>query len=484
MRLLRLRSDEQLVALFRAGSEEAFQVIHDRYRQRLFAYTRQMLAGSRQDAEDALQDVFLRAYGALRASERPISLRAWLYRVAHNRCIDQLRRPVPAAAEIFEVSRSPLHDPLAEAERRDDLRRLIEDVRRLPEGQRSALLMREMEGLSYEELAAALETTVPAIKSLLVRARIGLVEAAEARDTACSDIRNQLLAAYDKGVRASGQARRHMRECAACREYRTELRAVQRSFAALAPPAGLLAGPLGLLAKLGIGSSAAGGGAGAAAGGGGAGAAGACAASGGVVAAGKVVAVVCSVAVVTGGVAQEVKQQTQPAKAATSHTRSAPTAGHHAAASIARPKPHLELITGAVPLHAAATHRKRSHHKAQRTEEVELAPIRPNVVAADPAVTATPVVATDPRVDSAVTGGAVAPDEPETPATDTTSTDGSGNATPSDSATTPLSTVTGPGTGADSGSSTAQPAQGSGPSGSSDDDGHDGAGSGTKAPRR
>ena len=66
-------------------------------------------------------------------------------------------------------------------------------MRRLPESQRSALLMREMEGLSYEELANALETTVPAVKSLLVRARIGLVEAAEARDTACTEIRRQLL---------------------------------------------------------------------------------------------------------------------------------------------------------------------------------------------------------------------------------------------------------------------------------------------------
>jgi len=118
VRLLRLRSDEQLVALFRAGSDEAFGVIHDRYRQRLFAYTRQMLAGSRQDAEDALQDVFLRAYAALRANERPVSLRAWLYRVAHNRCIDQLRRPVPLHADVFDVSRNPLQDPLHEIERR------------------------------------------------------------------------------------------------------------------------------------------------------------------------------------------------------------------------------------------------------------------------------------------------------------------------------------------------------------------------------
>ena len=96
--LLRLRSDEQLVALFRAGNDEAFGVLHDRYRQRLFAYVRQMLSSrSRQDAEDVLQDVFVRAFGSLRGDSRAINVRAWLYRVAHNRCIDHLRRPVPPA---------------------------------------------------------------------------------------------------------------------------------------------------------------------------------------------------------------------------------------------------------------------------------------------------------------------------------------------------------------------------------------------------
>ena len=83
--MLRLRTDDQLVALFRMGYDEAFQAIFDRYRQRLFAYTRQMLAGSPTDAEDALQDVFLRAYSALRTDDRPVTLRAWLYRVPHNR---------------------------------------------------------------------------------------------------------------------------------------------------------------------------------------------------------------------------------------------------------------------------------------------------------------------------------------------------------------------------------------------------------------
>src|SRR3954454_20094678 len=258
--LLRLRSDEQLLALFRDGDDEAFRVLYDRYRQRLFAYVRQMLsAGSRQDAEDVLQDVFVRAYGALRHDAREMNVRAWLYRVAHNRCIDPLRRPVPPAHEVFEASRKPLHDPIEEAQRRDDLRRLVEDVGPLPDQQRSALLMREIDGMAYADLAVALGVTVPAVKSLLVRARIGLVEAQEARDADCADIREDLLRAYDRGVKASGHARRHMRSCHGCHEYRTALRGMRRSFAALTP-IGL--GPLALAANLvgGAGGGAAGGG--------------------------------------------------------------------------------------------------------------------------------------------------------------------------------------------------------------------------------
>jgi RNA polymerase sigma factor (sigma-70 family) len=206
--LLKLRSDEQLIALFRAGSEEAFSAIHDRYRQRLFAYVRQMLAsGPRADAEDVLQDVFVRAYRALRADDREVNVKAWLYRVAHNRCIDHLRRPAPPAQEVFEMSRTPLQDPIETAQRRDDLKRLVEDVGRLPEQQRSALLMREIDGLAYADIAAALEVTVPAVKSLLVRARTGLVDAIQARDTDCAVIRGDLVDAYDRGDRSRWRPR-------------------------------------------------------------------------------------------------------------------------------------------------------------------------------------------------------------------------------------------------------------------------------------
>ncbi len=97
--------------------------------------------------------------------------------------------------------------------------------------------MRELSGMSYDDLAVALDVTVPAIKSLLVRARIGLAQAAEARDTACIEIRESLADAHERGVRATGLARRHLQDCDGCRAYRGELRATHKRFAALLPGA-------------------------------------------------------------------------------------------------------------------------------------------------------------------------------------------------------------------------------------------------------
>ena len=144
-----------------------------------------------------------------------------------------------------------------------------------------------------------------------MRARLGLVEAAEARSTDCAVIREDLAAAYDRGVKASGRARRHMNECDGCREYRSALRGVRSSFAALSPGAGAAA----LAAKLfglGGGGAAAGG---AAAGGGGAAAT--APAVGGATAC-KVAAVACAAALTAGG-AVEVKHSptiTRPSSSA------------------------------------------------------------------------------------------------------------------------------------------------------------------------
>ena len=294
-KFLRLRSDEQLVALFRAGSDDAFRAIHDRYRARLLAYARQMLHGAVSDPEDALQDVFMRAYRALRTSDRPVLLRAWLYRIAHNRCIDELRRPCPVPSELaadaepaFSAPRAAAEPP-AVAERSAALTRLVADVQTLPSQQRSALLMRELQGLSYEELGSALGVSVPAVKSLLLRARTGLIDLASARDTPCGDIRDELIGAADRSVRISGRARRHCAECSSCDTYRGELKRVRRGFAALTPT-----GPLGQLGVLfGIG----GGGGGAAAAGGGGAIAGGSAIAGAT--ATKIAVAVCCAALIT-----------------------------------------------------------------------------------------------------------------------------------------------------------------------------------------
>jgi RNA polymerase sigma factor (sigma-70 family) len=178
--LLRLRSDEDLVAAFRDGRDDAFTEIAERYRDRLVAYARHMLrARGQAAAEDVVQDVLIRAYRALRADSRPMALRSWLYRIAHNRCLDELRGERPTS-ELFEgvaVSESPS----VEYGRRERLRELVFDIQGLPPQQRSALVIRELDGLSYAELAEALDTTVPAVKSLLVRARMNLATAAEER---------------------------------------------------------------------------------------------------------------------------------------------------------------------------------------------------------------------------------------------------------------------------------------------------------------
>jgi RNA polymerase sigma factor (sigma-70 family) len=341
------------VSLFRGGNEEAFRAIHDRYRQRMFAYTRQMLSGSAVDAEDAVQEIFVRAYSGLRSSDRELALRAWLYRIAHNRCIDELRRPQSVATETIPATvPNAGGDPVTRLELRDALKRLIADVQRLPDQQRSALLMRELAGMTYADVAGALGVSVPAVKSLLVRARVGLAQANEARDTACARIREDLIVAHDRGVRASGLARRHLRDCPHCRQFRTDVRGVSRQLAAFVPALG----PIGVIAKvLGIG-----GGGGAAAGGGaiaGSGAtatAAATSAAGGLAGSGALVGAIAgsghvvtllAAAVVTAGGAIELQHISPPPPQRAHH--------HHAAARQASPSPQAGTSSAGTPAAAS-----------------------------------------------------------------------------------------------------------------------------------
>jgi|GEM_PF-1188091 len=176
--------DERLVARTRAGQERAFEQIVHRYRSQLLGFCRRMLGGSTEDAEDVLQEVFANAYRALLADEREIQLRAWLYQIARNRCLNHLRRRRPQSAGPDALEMIPCGDATTTHERagnRDELRLLINDVQSLPEGQRRALMLREIDDLSYKEAAGAMGTTVAAIRSLLIRARTSLAEASHER---------------------------------------------------------------------------------------------------------------------------------------------------------------------------------------------------------------------------------------------------------------------------------------------------------------
>src|SRR4051794_3227087 len=265
--LLRLQGDERLVALTRRGNQAAFEALVQRYESRLLAFCRHMLA-SREDAEDVLQEVFTASYNAMLADNRPINARPWLYRIARNRCLNHLRRPVPVGQDSMDIFERDGGQSTSDAvHKREEFRQIVSDVQDLPETQRTALLLREIDALSYDQIAEAMETTIPSVKSLLVRARVSLAEAAEARLLTCAEVRVELGKAAEGLERTSAPVRRHLRTCERCRTFKSELRKTTRALAAIYP-----IGPLVLFKKLilwklifgsgsAAGSSAAGGGA-------------------------------------------------------------------------------------------------------------------------------------------------------------------------------------------------------------------------------
>jgi RNA polymerase sigma factor (sigma-70 family) len=176
-RLLATQSDERLVDLSRAGSEPAFEAIVSRYRAALLRYCSALLG--RERAEDAVQQTFVKAYDAMHRDERPLLLKPWLYRIAHNTAHNALRDHALRHEELDEEGATS-ERPELELERRERLRSVLASVQDLPPRQRDALVLRELEGRSYEEIAAALGVGGGAVRQLLNRARTTLRTAATA----------------------------------------------------------------------------------------------------------------------------------------------------------------------------------------------------------------------------------------------------------------------------------------------------------------
>jgi RNA polymerase sigma factor (sigma-70 family) len=373
--LLRLQRDERLVALIRNGDDRAFEVLFDRHRVRLLGFCRGML-GDVDEAEDVMQEVFAAAHVAMLADQRDLAVRPWLYRIARNRCLNHLRGVRALSSDKLDGhphgNGASTQD---RAETRDELRALLESVKDLPETQRGALLLRELDDLSYDEIARAMGTTMPAVKSLLVRARVTLAEASRARELTCAEVRLQLAEAAEGMRRTAGEVRHHVRHCPHCEAYRRHLRSTRRGLGALA------LAPLGILAALqrllGLGGS--GGAAGGATASGGAAASGTAVslAAGGVGITGSKLVATAAVATLVGAGAGEITKGNEPD---------------------ARPRPAPTQVAALDP--------------AAAPEPVSLAPAPAGTAPAHPPPT--PIRAEDDRADPATR----APDPPKTGARD------------------------------------------------------------------
>jgi RNA polymerase sigma factor (sigma-70 family) len=219
--------DAGLAERVAAGDASAFADLDARYRPALTRYAVRLLR-SQHDAEDVVQDVLIRAHGALRCGEGPDELRPWLYRLTRNRAIDELRRRRWGMVEGLDrdavVAGDWREDPAKVLADRENLHRLVEDFATLPARQRAALLARELDGRSPAQVAAQLGVSVMAAQKLVMRARANLVKTRDARDTDCRLIRSMLRVAHERGVRPTEHAVRHAGGCDACRAYQRDIR--------------------------------------------------------------------------------------------------------------------------------------------------------------------------------------------------------------------------------------------------------------------
>jgi RNA polymerase sigma factor (sigma-70 family) len=193
------------------------------------------MLGSREESEDALQQVFASAYQSLLVGDGPDRLKPWLYAIARNRCLSMLqaRRETIELDEVHE----PSTDGLAivdEIERRQDLKDLLGDLARLPDDQRAALVLSEIGDLSHDEIGVAMGVRTDKVKALVFQAREALMSSRRARETSCRDIQEQLATLRGGALRRS-DLRRHIAACPECAAFKVEVKRQRTAMAALLP---------------------------------------------------------------------------------------------------------------------------------------------------------------------------------------------------------------------------------------------------------
>src|SRR4051812_9600112 len=297
----------------RQRPDTAFEKLYRQHVGDVYRYSLAVL-GNPADAEDVTQTTFLNAYRAIHAGERPRKPAPWLRTIAHNVCRQRWRQASRRPHEVAELDEFAASAAAVEEEpdahSAADITRALQS---LPFNQRTALVMRELEGRRQAEIARELDLSESAVEALLFRARRAMREQLEDSITcgeAARAISRQLDRSLSREERASLRA--HLRTCDECAGFARQARAqrgAMKALGAIPLPAALLtwsAGKGGAAAAGGAGGAAAGAGSGAAGAGAGAAAAGsgaaAAAAGGSAIALGlKVAAGVVAVALVAGG---------------------------------------------------------------------------------------------------------------------------------------------------------------------------------------
>ena len=233
-RLLRAAPDDRLVAALRRGDEQAFEAIYDRHHRPLLAFCRHML-GSHEEAEDALQRVFVSAHRHLSDGSADVNLKPWLYTIARNRCLSMLRarRETIALDDVGE----PSCDGLAlaeEVELGEALKEMLGDLARLPEDQRAALVLAELGDLSQQEIAATLGVRADKVKALIFQAREALAGWRQAHAASCHEICEQLSTLNGSALRRS-PIRRHLAVCPTCAAFEGEVKRQRAALSQLLP---------------------------------------------------------------------------------------------------------------------------------------------------------------------------------------------------------------------------------------------------------
>lgn len=169
--------DKALIEAFQAGDEFAFVSLYNRYKGPIYAFCVKMLL-DRAQAQDVMQESFLRVYENRERLHNAGSFKAWLFTIARNQCLNQLRRShrqVPLDDQEEPAERLP-DTPVSSLEKSERIELVSHFLAQLKPDYREVLILREYHNLSYEEIAAVTRSTLSAVKSRLFKARRKLAD--------------------------------------------------------------------------------------------------------------------------------------------------------------------------------------------------------------------------------------------------------------------------------------------------------------------